>query len=1075
MLLTVCTLALLLATGGGLAQKNRKPTGPTRNISGGSERPTNGNNRVTRSSNKTGRILNRTTSGSNVQDPITGQTVGVPSVGESGIQRTTTEIMQAQQVAPPSSRPRVAPERELPDRENKPQDPNSPLVASWPDAGSAAPGNAVNVSQSPAAPQPLSTTFNAVTGPTETGSFPPDTMGAVGPSQFFLFVNGRLRTFNKTTGTADAAINADPDVFFASVMTPLTGGVTINFTSDPQVRYDRLTGRWILTIIDVPSTSAGSLGDTPNRILIAVSDAASNGVISGGTVWTFFFVQQNTVGGGDSGEFLDYDSLGVDANALYVGGNMFTAASPPAFVTTSAFVIRKSSILSGGPVVTTAFRTLITGGDGPDSPRGVDNVDPSSSEGYIIGPSDAAFGRLIFRRISTPATTPTISANILLTVSATSFPITVDHLGDTGGTGGNLDALDDRLYAAHIRNGRLWAAHNIAVTSAGVASNSDVQRRNGVRWYELNGIRSTDNGGVPIVVQSGTIFDNAATVALARQYWIPSVTVSGQGHAAVGYSTAGTPFRIDAATNGRLVGDTLGTTQAVAIYTSSSTAYNPPSDPGPTRRWGDYSFTSVDPLDDMTMWTVQEFCNGTNTYGAQVVKLLAPPPATPTSVVTGETLPTTVPQGRNNYFVTVNGTAISGSGFYDPGANLAPPALAFNHVNVTINGAGAPTVNPGSITFISPTQLRIRINTVGAALGSYTITVTNPDGQALTSAAPLLTVVGPTAAPATIGGRVTTPDGAPLGGVTINLSGSRSAKTITDANGNYRFASADTDNFYTVTPSLLGYHFSPGNQSFSLVANKTDAGFTAARDATIGGNAIDTPEYFVRQHYLDFLGREPDDSGFNFWSDQMLECGNDTSCQEVRRINVSAAYFLSIEFQQTGGLVDGLYRASYGRRPTFSEFMPDTAMVARDVVVGPGDWVQKLAANKQAFMDAWVQRAGFQAIYAGLSNDRYVDTLIAHTGITFSQSERDALVNSLSTGATRADVLIQIAENERFAEAKRNETFVMMEYFGYLRRDPDESGYQFWLNKLNQFNGNFVQAEMVKAFITSGEYRERFR
>src|SRR5438874_1508415 len=375
-LLTVCTLALLLATAGGLAQKNRKPTGPTRNISGGSERPTNGNNRVTRSSNKSGRILNRTTSGSNVQDPITGQTVGVPSVGETGIQRTTAEIMQAQQVAAPSSRPHLATERELPNRENRPQDPNSPLAASWPDAGPAAPGNAVNVSQAPAAPQPLSTTFNAVTGPTETGAFPPDTMGAVGPSQFFLFVNGRLRTFNKATGTADAAINADPDVFFASVMTPLTGGVTINFTSDPQVRYDRLTGRWILTIIDVPSTSAGSIGDTPNRILIAVSDAASNGVISGGTVWTFFFVQQDTVGGPSTGEFLDYESLGVDANALYVGGNMFGAVSGT-FIGCSGFVIRKSSVLSGGPVVTTAFRNMALGaGEGPESPRGVDNYDP---------------------------------------------------------------------------------------------------------------------------------------------------------------------------------------------------------------------------------------------------------------------------------------------------------------------------------------------------------------------------------------------------------------------------------------------------------------------------------------------------------------------------------------------------------------------------------------------------------------------------------------------------------------------------------------------------------------------------
>ena len=68
----------------------------------------------------------------------------------------------------------------------------------------------------------------------------------------------------------------------------------------------------------------------------------------------------------------------------------------------------------------------------------------------------------------------------------------------------------------------------------------------------------------------------------------------------------------------------------------------------------------------------------------------------------------------------------------------------------------------------------------------------------------------------------------------------------------------------------------------------------------------------------------------------------------------------------------------------------------------------------------------------------------------------------------------QIAENERFVSAKRNEMFVMMEYFGYLRRDPDEAGRQFWLNKLNQFNGNFEQAEMVKAFLNSGEYRQRF-
>jgi hypothetical protein len=155
--------------------------------------------------------------------------------------------------------------------------------------------------------------------------------------------------------------------------------------------------------------------------------------------------------------------------------------------------------------------------------------------------------------------------------------------------------------------------------------------------------------------------------------------------------------------------------------------------------------------------------------------------------------------------------------------------------------------------------------------------------------------------------------------------------------------------------------------------------------------------------------------------------------------------------------------------------MPDTALVARDVVVGRAGWPDTLAANKQAFINAWVQRPDFIAAYGGLTNEGYVDALLGHTGVAFSRDERDAFVSALnSASSTRAEVLRQIAENERFVSAKRNEMFVMMEYFGYLRRDPDESGYRFWLNKLNQFNGNFEQAEMVKAFLVSSEYRNRF-
>ncbi len=670
-----------------------------------------------------------------------GYEVGVPTTGAVGVERTTADIMQSQSyIAEVERTPRLMLEHDLPSREGLPQNPDAKPVAST--STSPVTGNKVitlkpatstrgvrggitpapPASGVPSADAPQTVSTPNFTGATlaETGAFPPDSMGTVGPTQFVVFVNGRLRTFNKTTGTADGVLNVDPDVFFNPVLTPPASS---NFTSDPQVRYDRLSGRWILLIIDVPSG-----GTVPNRILLAVSDAASAGTISASTVFTFFFVQQDTVGGIPStDEFLDYPSLGVDAQALYIGGNMFGATSG-SFIGTSGFVIRKSSVLGAGPVVTTAFRNLAAGaGAGPESPRGVDNYDPASNEGYFIGPDNASFSTIMLRRVSDPGGTPSISGNIAITVSTTTSPNRVEHLGNTGGAAGNLDSLDDRFFAAHIRNGRLWTAHNFRVSASGVASTSATTARNSVRWYEFNGIRSTDNGGTPVVVQSGTIFDSAATRAAARQYWIPTVMVSGQGHSAFGYSTAGTPNPIDAATNGRLRTDTLGTTQAVALYTNATgNTYNPPSDPGGSfgRRWGDYSFTSLDPQDDMTMWTIQEFCNATNSYGVRIVKLLAPPPASPNDVSQPS-----IPPGQASVSVVVTGTSVNGSEFYDPGANLAAPALPFNHITATVSGG----VTVNSVTYTDPTHVTLNLNTTAATLGPKNITITNPDGQSTTT------------------------------------------------------------------------------------------------------------------------------------------------------------------------------------------------------------------------------------------------------------------------------------------------------------------------------------------------------
>jgi hypothetical protein len=579
----------------------------------------------------------------------------------------------------------------------------------------------------PLAPQSLGTSFTAGTL-ADAHAFPPDCEGTVGPTQFVLFINGLIRSFNKTTGTMDGVLDVSPEGFFLPVMTPVSPPVVLNFTSDPQVRYDRLSARWFMSIIDVPCKDNKCSKTAGNRWLLAVSDAASAGVITPSTVWALYFFQ------GDPFNFLDYPSLGVDANALYIGGNMFDSTGTQ-FLGTNGYVVNKASALNGGPISVTEFAGMThdNSSDGPDSPRGVDNYDPSSNEGYFIGNSNLFLGSLVVRRISNPGGSPTISPNIPITVDATAPPIPVAHLGNTGGLNGRLSAIDDRLFAAHIRGGRLWTAHNIGVTAAGVAGGtggSSGTMRDAVRWYELSGIRSTDNGGVPLVVESGTIFDTSATVATARQFWIPSAMVSGQGHAALGFSTAGTLYHADAATAGRLNGDAPGTTEDVSIYTSSGTAYNPVSDPGDAngRRWGDYSFTTLDPLDDMTMWTVQEFCDATNSYGCRAVKLIAPPPATPASA-----LP--VAAGRPSAHVVLTGTSVAGSGFFDPGPDLASPALPFHHLAAIVTNTGVtgnpPTVN--AATFVDPTHVQLDLNTSAADPNlpgqKYTVVVTNPDGQ----------------------------------------------------------------------------------------------------------------------------------------------------------------------------------------------------------------------------------------------------------------------------------------------------------------------------------------------------------
>ncbi|HEX8188495.1 MAG TPA: hypothetical protein VF586_09095 [Pyrinomonadaceae bacterium] len=298
-----------------------------------------------------------------------------------------------------------------------------------------------------------------------------------------------------------------------------------------------------------------------------------------------------------------------------------------------------------------------------------------------------------------------------------------------------------------------------------------------------------------------------------------------------------------------------------------------------------------------------------------------------------------------------------------------------------------------------------------------------------------------------------------------------------DASGIFAGRPGKTYSFYSVARDGAG----------NVEAVKTSPEATTATPNVVV-NVIDDPRFFVLRHYRDFLGREPDPSGFDFWTNEIEQCGADAQCREVKRINVSAAFFLSIEFQETGYLAYRARKAAFGNlqgKPvpiTLAEMLADAQTLGAGVVVGAENWQQKLEQNKQRYFDRLADSERFSALHPqSLSPEQYVDALNANAGGALSQSERDALVAALKANTkTRAQALRAVTEDTELAKAEFNRAFVLMQYFGYLRRDPDSapdqdfSGYNFWLGKLDAFQGNFIQAEMVKAFLDSIEYRQRF-
>ena len=428
-----------------------------------------------------------------------------------------------------------------------------------------------------------------------------------------------------------------------------------------------------------------------------------------------------------------------------------------------------------------------------------------------------------------------------------------------------------------------------------------------------------------------------------------------------------------------------------------------------------------------------------------------------------------------NFEVELNSNGVIRSRYGSGNSNLVPTVgigggeqdgyVVESHTSLdeetpkSLTNAGQVTYTPRAQS-VSSIQLESAAVNIGEAAGFININVTR---------------TGDLAGFATV--NYATSDIAGLANCTVvNGRGSERCDYET-AVGTLRFSTGEaTKNF--IVP-IVNDVLVEGNETFTItLSGASGAGLgTSTSTVTIidndaaaaNQNPIDDIPFFVRQQYLDFLGRLPDQVGFDNWVATLNGCPNggfgENDNPGCDRVHVSAGFFQSIEFQGRGYFAYRFYEVAVDRRPTYAEFVPDMAQVG-----GPQS-PESEVLSKAAYTEAWTQRPEFKARYDALSNSAYVNALEVNAEVVVAN--KAALVTALDNGQmTRGEVLRNIVESQVVGDRFFNRAFVAMQYFGYLRRDPDTVGFQNWLNTLNADPSNF--RHMIFGFLFSTEYRQRF-
>ena len=777
----------------------------------------------------------------------------------------------------------------------------------------------------------------------------------------------------------------------------------------------------------------------------------------------------------------------LNTTATHTGSNVIEVGTSPAKLygynnETTDFGLRRMIIDSSGVVTVSSTATSITG-FGTDIKY--DNGVLYSSTGRAVNPeTGAALGTFTLTGGSTPAFVPDASVKRIYFVTGT-------------GSSTTLQAFDQTTFLP---------VGSLAIPGVSGSAN------NLIRWG-ANGLAFSTSGNQIYFIQTSLIppavlTDTSTTISssLNPSTFGQIVTFTATVSSASGTPTGTVQFQDKGSNLGQpqpLVGGT------VSVSSSSLT----PGVHAITAEYsGDANFLKsgaaldggqfVTPLVSVNDAQTSEGQGGTKTL-------------TFTVSLSGATTQTV-----NVSFATADGSATNGSDYVAQSGILTfNPGDLTKSVNVTINGDT--TVEPDETFFLNLSSPGNAV--IGKAQGSGGIL--NDDGpvgsisfsqtsynanESTGFIAVTVNRTGDLSATSTVD-YATSDAGAPAScSASASLASSR-CDFIT-ALGTLRFAPGENQKTFNVLINRDSY--SENTETFTIALSNFSAAIPSGSSSVTvfisnspvtppPTNVIDDATTFVRQHYRDFLNRESDSAGLSFWTNQLNSCGSDAQCTEARRIDVSASFFLSIEFQQTGYLVERFYKVGYGDATGIStlpanhqlsvpivrlnEFLKDTQRIGQGVVVLQPGWEAQLESNKQAYALEFVQTARFiSAFPTSMSPDQFVDALNQKAGNVLSPSERATAISlfggapNSSNNTARAQATRQVAEDTDLYNAEFNRAFVLAQYFGYLRRNPndpqdtDYTGYDFWLTKLNQFNGNYINAEMVKAFLSSIEYRQRF-